>query len=315
MRFVPRSRRRRSIAVVTALAVVAGLIGPGPAAGDVTTISNDNLRTAWDSAEPGLSPAAVVSSDFGQLFSTQLDGQVYAQPLVADGKLIVATENNKVYGLAPADGTIQWSRSFGAAWPSSTIGCGDLAPNVGVTSTPVYDAATDAVYFTAKVNDGPDALHPHWYMHAIDPHSGAEKPGWPVTIAGKPSNDASTPLDPGHQMRRPGLLRLDGFIYAAFGAHCDVKPYRGYVVGVSTTTHTLTSMWAAEVGASNQGAGIWQSGGGLVSDGSGRLLFSTGNGVSPAPGAGGTPPGTLAESVVRLKVNADKSLSAADFFR
>ncbi|MCW2940038.1 MAG: Pyrrolo-quinoline quinone, partial [Actinomycetia bacterium] len=100
MRFAPRSRRRRSIAVVTALAVVAGLIGPGPAAGDVTTVSNDNLRTAWDSAEPGLSPAAVVSSDFGQLFSTQLDGQVYAQPLVADGKLIVATENNKVYGLA-----------------------------------------------------------------------------------------------------------------------------------------------------------------------------------------------------------------------
>src|SRR6202030_2127885 len=124
MRFVPRSRRRRSVAVVTALAVVAGLIGPGPAAGDVTTVSNDNLRTAWDSAEPGLSPAAVVSSDFRQLFSTHLDGQVYAQPLVVGGQLIRATENNKVYGLDRANGIIQWSHSYGAAWQSSTIGCG-----------------------------------------------------------------------------------------------------------------------------------------------------------------------------------------------
>ena len=73
-------------------------------------------------------------------------------------------------------------------------------------------------------------------------------------------------------------------------------------------------MWATESGASNSGAGIWQSGGGLISDGANRILFATGNGISPAAGVGTAPPTTLAESVVRLQVNADGSLTSADFF-
>lgn len=151
-------------------------------------------------------------------------------------------------------------------------------------------------------------------MHAVDPASGAERAGWPVTIAGSPVNDPGNAFDAFYEQQRPGLLLMDGVVYAGFGGHCDAWPYRGYVVGVSTTGHSITSMWAAVTGASTGGAGIWQSGGGLVSDGPGRIFFSTGNGISPAPGPGKTVQGTLAESVVRLQVNADNSLSTADFF-
>ncbi len=42
-------------------------------------------------------------------------------------------------------------------------------------------------------------------------------------------------------------------------------------------------MWATATGAGTGGAGIWQAGGGLVSDGSGRIFFSTGNGIGPTP--------------------------------
>ncbi|MET8074970.1 choice-of-anchor D domain-containing protein [Streptomyces sp. NPDC005303] len=302
------------MATAALIGTTIGLVASSAQA-DQGTQGVDNLRTNWDRNEPGLSPAVVQSSAFGRLFATKLDGQIYAQPLVLGDQVIAVTESNTLYGLDRTTGAIQWSKNYGPAWPASAIGCGDLVPNVGATATPVYDSATGSLYFTTKVDDGTSThRHPKWLMHAVDPASGAERAGWPVTIAGSPLNDPGNKFDAYYEQQRPGLLLMDGVVYAGFGGHCDAWPYRGYVVGVSTTGHSITSMWAAVTGASTGGAGIWQSGGGLVSDGSGRIFFSTGNGISPAPGPGKTVQGTLAESVVRLQVNADNSLSTADFF-
>ncbi|HEV2636377.1 MAG TPA: choice-of-anchor D domain-containing protein [Actinocrinis sp.] len=309
----PRASASLCLAALLCACAVSTAASIEPAQADETTVSQDTYRTGWDQAEPGLSPAAVTSSDFGHQFSTALNGQVYAQPLLADGTLIAATENNDVYGLDPATGAILWTDSLGPAWPASAIDCGDLTPDIGVTSAPVYDPASGYVYLTAKVNDGPDQDHPHWYMNAVSPTTGAEKPGFPVAIAGSPSNDPTVTFDPKHEMQRPGLLLLGGVVYAAFGSHCDFGPYRGYVVGVSTGG-VQTAMWASQVGAANNGGGIWAAGGGLVSDGPGRIIFATGNGVSPAAVPGTSPPGNLSESVVRLQVNPNGSLSTADFF-
>jgi hypothetical protein len=242
---------------------------------------------------------------------------VYAQPIVYHGVLVIATENNNVYGFDATTGEVVWpEKSLGPAWPASAIGCGDLTPNIGVTSTPVVDPATGIVYLTCKVNDGPDTHHPHWYMHALDVATGVERPGWPVVIQGSAGNDPVAVFNPFTAMQRPGLLLLDGVVYAGFASHCDVMPYRGWVVGVSTATAQISALWTTLVGSDN-GAGIWQSGGGLVSDGSGRILFSTGNSfhsLTPPPGPGQRPPGQLGESVVRLGVARDGSLSARDFF-
>ncbi|MFE2424193.1 choice-of-anchor D domain-containing protein [Streptomyces hokutonensis] len=302
-------------------AATAALIGTmislvaSSAQADQNTQGVDNLRTNWDQDEASLSPAVVQSSAFGRLFATKLDGQIYAQPLVLGDQVIAVTERNTLYGLDRTTGAIEWSKNYGPSWPASAIGCGDLVPDIGATATPVYDPSTNSLYFTTKVDDGTSThRHPTWLMHAVDPASGAERSGWPVTIAGKPVNDPSISFDAYYQQQRPGLLLMDGVVYAGFGAHCDAWPYRGYVVGVSTTAHGITSMWATATGAGTGGAGIWQAGGGLVSDGSGRIFFSTGNGISPAPGPGKTVQGTLAESVVRLQVGADNSLSTADFF-
>ncbi|MDX6221634.1 MAG: hypothetical protein QOD91_688, partial [Frankiales bacterium] len=184
------TRFRRALArLLPAVLVAAGLLAiPVGASADDTTASYDTLRTGWDPNESGLGPSAVSASDFGQLFSTTVNGQVYAQPLVVGGTLITATENDWIYGMNPATGAITWSRSVGNPWPASTTGCGDLVPNIGITSTPVYDPATGSVFFTSKVNDGPDAAHPHWYMHSIIPATGVERAGWPVVIQGTPTN-------------------------------------------------------------------------------------------------------------------------------
>ncbi|GAA4253231.1 choice-of-anchor D domain-containing protein [Dactylosporangium darangshiense] len=296
------------------LALGAAVALTSSAAADETTVSVDTLRTGWDPNEPALGPSAVSAADFGQLFSTQLDGQIYAQPIVVNGTIVAATENNWVYGLNAQTGAIVWSRSVGPAWPASAIGCGDLVPNIGVTSTPVYDPATQSVFFTAKVNDGSDANHPHFYMHSINPATGAERSGWPVTIQGSPTNDPANTFNAKTAAQRPGLLLLDGVVYAGFASHCDYGPYVGYVAGVKTTTPAMSTLWSTEAGRSTGMGGIWQSGSGLVSDGPGRIIVATGNGVSPAPGPGTNPPGTLAESVIRLQVNGDGSLAARDFF-
>ncbi|WP_427133829.1 choice-of-anchor D domain-containing protein [Pseudarthrobacter sp. S9] len=300
-------------AVVSALLALAPLYVSGIAAADVGTIAHTSLRTGWDSNEPTLSPSSVASSNFGKLFSAPVDGQVYAQPLVVGGTVIAATENNAVYGLDGITGAAKWSRNLGPAWPASTVGCGDLTPNIGITSTPVYDPATKSVFLLAKTNDGATVQLPHWYMHSLDVVTGAEKPGFPVLISGAPTNDPSRPFNAMTAMQRPGLLLMDGVVYAGFASHCDVVPFVGYVVGVSTGGQQ-TTMWATESGNGFAEGGIWQSGGGLVSDGAGQILFSTGNGISPKPGPGTSPPATLAESVVRLQVGADGTLKPTDFF-
>jgi PQQ-like domain len=314
----------RSFARVTAVAVLmtAGASAPAfapwlgsRAFADETTVSVDTLRTGWDTNEPGLAPAQVTSSSFGQLFSTAVDGQVYGQPIVVGSTVIVATENNKAYGLDATTGAVKWSVNFGPAWPTSAIGCGDLTPSVGSTATPTYDPSTGTVYFTAKVNDGPDVQHPHWYMHALDASTGAERPGWPTIIQGAAPNNPTHPFDPFSQLPRPGLLLMGGSVYAAFGSLCDLNAgnYEGFVAGVNTTTRAL-SMWVDESGPSSQAAGIWQGGGGLVSDGPGRIFFASGNGIAPPVGPGTPVPGLLGESVVRLAVAPDGSMSAQDFF-
>ncbi|NIH78390.1 choice-of-anchor D domain-containing protein [Amycolatopsis viridis] len=295
--------------------MIGALVAAGTpvAFADNVTAGHDALRTGWDDDEAGLAPSQVSATDFGQLFAAQLDGQIYAQPIVANGVVIAATENNHAYGLDPVTGAQKWHASFGKPFAAATVSCQDLAPNIGVTSTPVYDPSSGTVYFTAKVDDGPDAQHPHWYLHALDAKTGAERSGFPATIKGAPSNNPAVPFNPMTAMQRPGLLLLDGVVYLGFASHCDRTPYVGYVVGVNATSGAQTAMWATEAAASDEG-GIWQSGSGLVSDGPGRIIVATGNGVAPAPGPGDQPPATLGESVVRLQVGADGNLTPVSFF-
>src|SRR5262249_12279516 len=90
-----------------------------------------------------------------------------------------------------------------------------------------------------------------------------------------------------------------------------------WVVAI-TTDGRIQSLFATEAGPQHvKGAGIWQSGGALTSDGPGRIFFMTGNGYSDAvtdPIRGSTPPDTLDEALVRVEVQGDGTLRARDFF-
>jgi putative pyrroloquinoline-quinone binding quinoprotein/ASPM-SPD-2-Hydin domain-containing protein/putative pyrroloquinoline-quinone-binding quinoprotein len=277
-------------------------------AADETTAAQNNLRDGWDPNEPALTQSAVEGGQFGQVFKTAVNGQVYAQPLVVGNTVIVATETDWVYGLNAKTGAIDWKTSLGQAYQINS--CDDLTPSIGVTSTPVYDPNTGSVYVMALVKKTTFQFR----LFGLDVSTGA------ITlqqqIAGSPTNDSHISFHPIPQDQRTGLLLLNGWVYAAFASHCDHTPYAGYVAGVDVEqTPVKTTLWTDEAGVSEDQAGIWQSQGGLVSDGAGRIFFTSGNGVSPAKGPGNKPPGQLAESTVRLAPNKTTgALTAKDFF-
>lgn len=312
----PSRRPRWALAAVLGVALIAGAMA-SPAHADDQTVSYDVFRTGWDPNEQSMQPDA---ADFGQLFETTIGGAIYAQPLVvgssagSNGTLIAASETNQVAGLNPATGAVKWQRSLGTPWPSSTVDCGGSGVSIGVTSTPVYDPATRSVYVMAKTDDGPDPQHPHWRLHALNPTTGNERNGWPVVIQGAPDNDPAHPFLPATEAQRPGLLLLHGVVYAGFASLCDHGPFVGDVVGVSTTTHKLTTIWSTEAGTADGEGGIWQSGAGLVSDGPGQIIVATGNGETSAPSPGHDPPDRLGESVIRLQVGNNGRLHASDYF-
>jgi hypothetical protein len=290
------------------------LVMGGQALGVEITNSGDDLRTGWYPDEPSLTPQLVSGGTFGQLWSAHVEGQVYAQPLLDDGTLLVATEKNEVYGLDPTSGALQWSKplSLGAPFKAEDIGCGDLAPDIGVTSTPVIDPATNIAYLTYKTYVSGTSGPTRWLMDAISVATGAQEPGFPVVLGGTAQNAPGQSFEPETELQRPGLLLMGGVVYAAFGSDCDTSPWQGWVFGVSTEG-LVKARWVAD--ETGNGAGIWQSGAGLTSDGEGNILLSTGNGGAPStPTPGDTPPPNLGESIVRLQVQSDGTLKATDFF-
>jgi iron transport multicopper oxidase len=306
-----------AIATVVAMLVCAA---PALAADEPVTEAANSLRAGWYPDEAQLTPQLLQSGGFGRVFDTPVQGQVYAQPLVSGNTLLVATEDNWIYGIDPRSGAVQWSRNVGTPWNiSEGPGCDLPGPDVGITGTPVIDPAANVAYFVSRTypagKAGPAAV---WNMHAIDLSTGEEEPNFPVQISGEAQNLPGVEFDPTEQLQRPALLLMNGVVYAAFGSFCDRPPYQGWIAGVSTSGQ-IKAMWAT----SPAGASIWQGGGGLVSDGEGQILFATGNGEcnecsiggsSPPIGPGNEPPEELGESVVRVGVQPDGSLKATDFF-
>jgi hypothetical protein len=323
----PVARRRRARAAVSvtallglALAVLPAVTGsvPGSPAGTATaddaTVQLNNMRTGWDDTETAMGPAAVPR--FVRRFARAVNGPVWAQPLVIDSThtVIVATENDQVYGLNATTGAVKWHTSLGTPYDLATSpfkalsSCRDLFPNIGVTGTPVYDPSSRRLYVFAQVVVN---RNPKYVLFALD----AVKGGiiWRARIQGSPSNNPSAAFHAGFELERPGALLLHGMVFAAFGSHCDHKPYAGYVTAVNVRTHSMT-LWTDESGVAYNQGGIWQSGGGMMADPSGKIFATTSNGISPPPGPGKAPQGQLGEAVVRLAVNPGGTLSARDFF-
>ena len=102
-----------------------------------------------DPAGSGAAAASGVNTGSRAWTSAALDGEIYGEPLVSAGRVYVATENNTVYALSAATGAVAWSRHLATPVPSGSLPCGDIAPTVGITGTPVIDPARGEIFVVA----------------------------------------------------------------------------------------------------------------------------------------------------------------------
>jgi len=201
-------------AVVAPVAPVAPAAPAAPAAGaDWPTYHGDNARTGFSAGTPRLGTLAAA-------WATHLDGAVYASPVVVAGTAVVATENDSVYGLDAATGTIRWRQHLATPAPLSALPCGNVDP-LGITGTPAYDAVTGRVFVVTTRLAGRRLAHE---LVGLDPRTGAVRLRRGADPAGQ---------DPTVQNQRGALAVSRGVVYVPYGGHAgDCGDYHGSVVGL-----------------------------------------------------------------------------------
>jgi len=284
---------------------------------NVTTYHNDNSRTGQNTAETVLTPSNVNSSQFGKLFSVAVDGYVYAQPLylakvtISGGThnvLYIATEHDSVYAIDADNGAVLWQQSFtnpaaGITTLSTTdVACNDLAPEIGITSTPVIDAASGTIYVVARTKENGQFVQ---RLHALDVVTHAEKFGGPKMIS---ATFQGRTFDPLKQGNRPGLLLENGHVVITWASHCDNGPYQGWIMSYSASTLAQEAVFNTELNTiSGFDGGIWMSGDGVAADANGNLYLATGNGDYN----GST---DFGNTILKLAGPASGTFTAADWF-
>lgn len=261
---------------------------------DVATYHNDIARTGQNLQETILTTSNVNSSSFGKLFTLPVDGIIDAQPLYLSAVSIsgngthnivyAVTENDRVYAFDADTGTLLWHKSVlrSGESPSDDHGCGQISPQIGITSTPVIDRSSGphgTIYVVAMSKNSSAYFQ---RIHALDMTTGAEEFGGPVTVkaryrgTGDNSHHGYVIFDPGQYAERQGLLLLNGVIYTAWTSHCDQRPYTGWLIGYNESTLAQTSVLNLTPNGSE--GSIWQSGAGIASDGK-NLFFLDANGT------------------------------------
>ena len=267
------------------------VISPGT---DVTTYHNDIARAGQNTTETKLTQANVNSASFGLLHNLAVDGRVDAEPLYLSqlsvggsvhNVVFIVTEHDSVYAFDSDTGAQLWKVSLlGSSETSSDDrGCGQVSPEIGITSTPVIDRAAGAhgiLYAVAMSKNGSTYFQ---RLHALDITTGAELEGGPVTIqatypgTGANSSGGQVVFDPKQYKERAALLLLNGVIYTSWASHCDFNPYTAWIMGYNQTTLVQTSVLNLTPNGSE--GSIWQSGGGLAADPQGNIYALIANGT------------------------------------
>ena len=127
---------------------------PTPTAGtDPVAAQPAAASPAWptyhrDLARTGNDPRAPRVTRVRRAWSASVDGDVYAEPLVARGRVIAATENDSLYAFDAGSGRRLWRTHLGSPVAGSSLPCGNIDPS-GITSTPAIDTRRGVVYAVA----------------------------------------------------------------------------------------------------------------------------------------------------------------------
>ena len=321
-----------SVGSATSSAVTLTVGASAPATTDVLTYHNDIARTGQNLTETALTTGNVTSAKFGKLGFYSVDGLVDAEPLYASSVsvpgngthnlLIVPTENDSVYAFDADSGATIWRVTTlnTSETPSDNRGCGQVTPEIGVTSTPVIDrtqGANGAIYVVAMSKDGSGNYHQR--LHALDLALGTELFSGPVEIqasypgTGDDNNGSNVLFDAKQYKERAALLLLNGIVYLSWASHCDIRPYTGWIMGYSEST--LAQKTVLNITPNGSEGAIWMAGAGLAADNSGNIYFLDANGeFDTTLNAQGFPSkGDYGNAFMKLSSSGNQ-LAVADYF-
>ena len=259
---------------------------------DVLNYHYDTYPTGWNQSETDLTPATVQSASFGALTTLNVDGNVFAQPLIVsnftlpDGTthnvLIVATGHNSVYAYDAQTYAILWQVNLGTPQASGDVGCGDVEPEYGISSTPVIvrSGNTATIYVVSATE--PAAMSFHTQIHALDLGTGADTLS-PTEIdpRSKLKTGGTLHFDPQNQWNRTSLVARNGAIYVGIGSHCDrgAGSVSGWLLRYDAASLKQDGKFnTIKAAAGYELASIWMSGYAPAIDDAGDVLAVTGNG-------------------------------------
>lgn len=298
---------------------------------DAVTHHYNIERTGLNSAETVLTHANVTESKFGLLRILPADGVVDAEPLFLSnleigGKVrnvvYVASEHDSVFAFDADTGARLWTHSVLGAGETTSgdFGCGQISPEIGITSTPVIDrkAGPHGTIFVVGMSEDQSGNY-HQRLHALDITTGAELEHSPTEVqatypgTGDNSSNGRVVFDPAQYAERSGLLLLNGAIYLGWTSHCDSGPYTGWLMGYSESTRAQTSVLNLTPNGSE--GSIWMAGSGLAAGPEGYIFFLDANGTfDPTLDSKGFPAnGDYGNGFIKVSTTGGK-LAVADYF-
>ncbi|MHB8695626.1 MAG: outer membrane protein assembly factor BamB family protein [Solirubrobacteraceae bacterium] len=246
---------RRALSLTGSLCVLAAAVC-GSACADWTTYHADPALSGVDTTSGSAVPFATAWT------APNLAGNMWSEPLVYKGLVIVAIENNDLYAFDEATGAQVWHANAGTPVPASALPCGDISPTVGITSTPVIDASTGTLYAVADLRSGSSAAH---MLFAYDAATGALQ--W--------SRSVEPPSDPLNQLQRESLALDGGRVLIGYGGNDgDCAQYKGFLVSAPGNNQGANEIYT--VPTTREGA-FWSGGGAPAVDASGNVYIPTGN--------------------------------------
>jgi outer membrane protein assembly factor BamB len=286
-------RQRHVLAASVAVLLVAGrssdaATAPAPAAGSWTVYHG---ALTGDGVAPDVTSVNVSERAWT---SPELDGQLFGEPLVSNGLVYVATENDTVFALSASTGAVVWSTHVGTPVPADALPCGNISPTVGITGTPVIDPARSEVFVVA---DQFVSQRPEHELIGLDATSGKVE----LTQNVDPTGSVPAAL-----LQRTGLT-LDGnrVVFGLGGNFGDCSTYHGWVVAVPETGGPA-DYFEVDSGAGQTQGAVWMGGAAPVVDSNTNIWVEAGNGSVTTPGA----PYDDSDSVLELS----PSLSLLQYF-
>lgn len=258
---------------------------------DISTAQFDASRTMANTAEVYLTTSSVTGARFGKLFSRNVDGAIFAQPLYLQGMIVASKKINLLYVVTSHDNVYAFDAdNAGATAPVWSVSLGPYETpsgwpvGMGILSTPLIVRSSGTMYVTAATFENGARVY---RLHALDLLTGAEKAGSPVVISGTvpgtsgDSGNGVISFDPNTHVQRAGLALSGNNVVVGFGPDRDHPPYHGWIFSYNTGTLHQTGIFndaRNNTWDAGTGAGIWQSGRAPAVDASGALYFETGNG-------------------------------------